>query len=518
MPLGGAIPLSPVHFLERAARVFADRTAILDGDKHFTYREFGDRAHRLAALLLGAGVQPGDRIAALCTNSHVMLEMHNGVPMAGCALVPINIRLSPQEMASILEISGARILIATHEFANAARALAATSGARLILAGGESSEYEQLLRESKPARVEPMNEMSLLAINFTSGSTGRPKGVMYTHRGAYLQALAMAFHSRLGLDSRYLWTLPMFHCNGWCFTWAVTAAGAVHVCQRQINPAAVWSAICSGTVSHLCAAPTVLTMIAEAAAVAGDGKVEHPLHALTGGAPPTPALLTRLSALNLHVTHLYGLTETYGPSVINEWQPEWNAQSENEKARLNARQGVGNVVTNEIRVIDAAGNDVPADGETLGEIVIRGNNVTIGYYRDEDATRAADANGFFRTGDLGVRFPDGYIELRDRAKDIIITGGENVASVEVEKALSEHPAVLEAVVVGRPDERWGEIPVAFVVLKRGMSATKEELIEFVCGRIARFKAPREILFEELPKTSTGKIQKYILRRRFETRP
>jgi fatty-acyl-CoA synthase len=363
-----------------------------------------------------------------------------------------------------------------------------------------------------------MNEMSLLAINFTSGSTGRPKGVMYTHRGAYLQALAMAFHSRLGLDSRYLWTLPMFHCNGWCFTWAVTAAGAVHVCQRQINPAAVWSAICSGSVSHLCAAPTVLTMIAEAAAVAGGGKVEHPVHALTGGAPPTPALLTRLSALNLQVTHLYGLTETYGPSVINEWQPEWNAQSENEKARLNARQGVGNVVTNEIRVIDAAGNDVPADGETLGEIVIRGNNVTIGYYRDEEATRAADANGFFRTGDLGVRFPDGYIELRDRAKDIIITGGENVASVEVEKALSEHPAVLEAVVVGRPDERWGEIPVAFVVLKRGMSATKEELIEFVCARIAHFKAPREILFEELPKTSTGKIQKYILRRRFGTRP
>jgi fatty-acyl-CoA synthase len=359
-----------------------------------------------------------------------------------------------------------------------------------------------------------MDEMSLLAINYTSGSTGRPKGVMYTHRGAYLQALAMAFHSRLGLDSSYLWTLPMFHCNGWCFTWAVTAAGAVHICQRQIDPTAIWKAICGGSVTHLCAAPTVLTMIAEAAAATGGGKVRHPVHAFTGGAPPTPALLARLAALNLRVTHLYGLTETYGPSVINDWQPEWNARTESEKARLNARQGVGNVVTREIGVIDAGGKEVPCDGKTLGEIVIRGNNVTIGYYGDEPATRAAQSGEWFRTGDLGVRFPDGYIELRDRAKDIIITGGENVASVEIEKALAEHPAVLETVVVGRPDERWGEIPVAFVVLRQGMSATKEELIEFVCERIARFKAPREILFEELPKTSTGKIQKYILRRRF----
>jgi len=330
---------------------------------------------------------------------------------------------------------------------------------------------------------------------------------MYTHRGAYLQALAMAFHSRLGLDSSYLWTLPMFHCNGWCFTWAVTAAGAVHVCQREIDPAAIWSAICRGGVTHLCAAPTVLTMIAEAAASSPGGNLSHPVHIFTGGAPPTPALLSRLAALKLHVTHLYGLTETYGPSVINDWQPEWNAKSETDRAKLNARQGVGNVVTKDIRVIDAGGNDVPADGETLGEIMIRGNNVTTGYYRDEAATRACELDGWFRTGDLGVRYPDGYIELRDRAKDIIITGGENVASVEVEKALAEHPAVLEAVVVGRPDERWGEIPIAFVVLRQGMSATKEELIEFVCGRIARFKAPREILFEELPKTSTGKIQK-----------
>ena len=508
-----ATPLNPADFLDRAAKIFSERTAIVDGDCRFTYGEFGERSHRLAGLLRKAGAQQGDRIAALCTNSHVMLEMHNGVPMAGCALVPINIRLSSQEITYILENSGARILIATHEFTEIAQALSSSTGVRLIVAGDDSSEYEQLLQSSEPCPTAEMDEMSLLAINYTSGSTGRPKGVMYTHRGAYLQALAMAFHSRLGLDSAYLWTLPMFHCNGWCFTWAVTAAGATHICQRQIDPAAIWRAICSGSVTHLCAAPTVLTMIAEAAASFAGNNQSHAVHAFTGGAPPTPALLARLSALNLQVTHLYGLTETYGPSVINDWQPEWSSLPENEKARLNARQGVGNVVTKEIAVIDAEGHEVPSDGATMGEIAIRGNNVTIGYYRDEEATRAAESNGWFRTGDLGVRFPDGYIELRDRAKDIIITGGENVASVEVEKALAEHPAVSEAVVVGRPDERWGEIPVAFVVLRQGADATQEELIEFVCGRIARFKAPREIRFEELPKTSTGKIQKYILRRR-----
>jgi fatty-acyl-CoA synthase len=515
MPLSPTTPLNPAYFLDRAAQFFAERTAVVDGERRFTFREFSDRSHRLAGMLQGAGVRPGDRIAALCTNSHVMLEMHNGVPMAGCALVPINIRLSPREIAYILENSRARILIATHELADVAQEVSSTTGVRLILAGDERSEYEELLQSSDPYPTAQMDEMSLLAINYTSGSTGRAKGVMYSHRGAYLQALAMAFHSRMGLDSTYLWTLPMFHCNGWCFTWGVTAAGAVHICQRQIEPAAIWSEICQGSVTHLCAAPTVLTMIAEAATSSGGGKPGQPVRAFTGGAPPTPALLARLAALNLRVTHLYGLTETYGPSVINEWQPEWNSKTEVEMARFNARQGIGNVVTGEIGVVDASGKAVAADGATLGEIVVRGNNVTMGYFRDEAATRAAELNGWFRTGDLGVRFPDGYIELRDRAKDIIITGGENVASVEVEKALAEHPAVLEAAVVGRPDDLWGEIPVAFVVLRPGMCAAKEELIEFVCGRIARFKAPREIRFEELPKTSTGKIQKYMLRRRFQ---
>ncbi|HEX3371889.1 MAG TPA: AMP-binding protein, partial [Candidatus Acidoferrales bacterium] len=340
-------PLNPAHFLDRAAKIFSQRTAIVDGPRRYTYGEFGERSHALAQLLKNADAKPGDRIAALCTNSHVMLELHNGVPMAGCALVPINIRLSPLEIAYILENSGAHILIATHEFAEMARTLSASTGVRSIVAGDESSEYETLLESAEPLRSEPMDELSLLAINYTSGSTGRPKGVMYTHRGAYLQALAMAFHSRMGLDSSYLWTLPMFHCNGWCFTWAVTAAGATHICQRQIDSEAIWRSICSGSVTHLCAAPTVLTMLAEAASTSDAPKNTCVVNAFTGGAPPTPALLARLSALNLRVTHLYGLTETYGPAVINDWQPEWSSLQENEKARLNARQGVGNLVTND---------------------------------------------------------------------------------------------------------------------------------------------------------------------------
>lgn len=305
MPLQGASPLNPAYFLDRAAKIFSERTAIVDGRRRFTYREFGDRSHRLAGLLRDAGAQRGDRIAALCTNSHIMLEMHNGVPMAGCALVPMNIRLSARELAYILENSGARILIATHEFADVARGLSSETGVRLILAGNETSEYEDLLGSSSPSPTAEIDEMSLLAINYTSGSTGRPKGVMYTHRGAYLQALAMAFHSRLGLESAYLWTLPMFHCNGWCFTWAVTAAGAVHICQRQIDPADIWSIICSGSVTHLCAAPTVLTMIAEAAAQSDIGTISHLVNAFTGGAPPTPALLARLAALNLRHASLW---------------------------------------------------------------------------------------------------------------------------------------------------------------------------------------------------------------------
>ena len=507
------VPLSPPLFLERAASVFAQRTAIIDGERQFTYRQFGDRVHRLAGVLADSGIQPGDRVAALCVNSHLMLELHNGVPMAGAVLVPMNIRLSAGELTYIVEHSGARLLIATGELADAAGTIADHTGVRLILGGGPNSEYEQLLASAPPHSVPCSDEKGLLAINYTSGSTGRPKGVMYSHRGAYLQALAMAHHTRMGLGSAYLWTLPMFHCDGWCFTWGVTAAGATHVCLRKADPAQAWSMICDRGITHLSGAPTVLTMIAEAAAATPERRPSRTIQAQTGGAPPSPALLARLAKLNINVTHLYGLTESYGPAVICEWQPEWSAESPERQARLNARQGIGNVVTGGIDVFDLEGRPVPWDGETMGEIVLRGNNTMIGYYRDDEATRAATVHGWFRTGDLGVRHPDGYVELRDRAKDIIITGGENVASVEVERVLVEHPAVLEAAIVGRSDDKWGEIPVAFVVLRQGQSSTAAELIEFVRSRIAHFKAPKEIRFEELPKTSTGKIQKQVLRER-----
>jgi fatty-acyl-CoA synthase len=507
------VPLNPTLFLERAASVFVDRTAIVDGERRFTYGEFGNRAHRLAGLLADSGIQPGDRVAALCVNSHVLLELHNGVPMAGAVLVPMNIRLSVGELAYIIEHSGARVLIATEELADTARKIAESTKVRMIIGGSPQTEYEHLLEKAQPRSVPCADEKGLLAINYTSGSTGRPKGVMYSYRGAYLQALAMAYHTRMGLDSVYLWTLPMFHCDGWCFTWGVTAAGATHVCLRKADPALAWSMICDCGITHLSGAPTVLTMIAEAAAAALDRRPSRRIQANTGGAPPSPALLARLAKLNINVTHLYGLTESYGPAVICEWQPEWSAETPERQARLNARQGIGNVVGGGIDVFDANGRPVPWDGETIGEIVLRGNNTMIGYYRDEQATRAATINGYFRTGDLGVRHSDGYVELRDRAKDIIITGGENVASVEVERVLVEHAAVLEAAVVGRGDEKWGEIPVAFVVLRQGHSATAAELIEFVRSRIAHFKAPKEIRFEELPKTSTGKIQKHALRER-----
>ena len=512
---GEGIPLSPTSFLRRAGSVFAEGTAILDGNLSFTYREFCDRSLRLAGLLFEAGIQPGDRVAALCVNSHVALELHNGVPMAGAVLVPVNIRLSVAEMAHIIKESGARLIFATEELAETARSLSECTRTRLILAGARTSEYERLLEISQPRAVALADERSLLAINYTSGSTGRPKGAMYSHRGAYLQSLAMAYHARLGLDTRYLWTLPMFHCNGWCFTWAVTAAGGTHVCQRRVDPAEIWRKICDCEITHLSGAPTLLSMIAEAANAMPDCKPEGQIHVQVGGAPPSPALLSRLTKLNMKVTHLYGLTETYGPAVVNAWQPAWSEKPIAEQARLNARQGIGNVATESVSVFDSEGCEVPADGETIGEIVIRGNNVMMGYYQNEEATAAAHVNGWFRTGDLGVRHADGYIELRDRAKDIIITGGENVSSVEIERVLVEHPAVLEAAVVGRADDHWGEVPIAFVTLRIGMSASADELIDFVRGRIAHFKAPSEIHFEELPKTSTGKVRKHDLRARLK---
>jgi fatty-acyl-CoA synthase len=505
------IPLTPVLFLERAATAFGGRTAIVDGSRTYLYSEFVQRARQLAGAIVDVGLAPGERVGALCTNSHVLLELYNAAPQAGAVLVPINTRLSLEEMVAIVRHSGVRLLVATEELADTAKWLAARVGVAVIVEGPEGDYEERLRAAQQHALVTCSDERSLLSINYTSGSTGRPKGVMYSHRGVYLQALAMVHHAQLSVESSYLWTLPMFHCNGWCFVWAVTAAGGVHVCVRKIDPPVIWRTICASGVTHMSGAPTVLGMIAEAASALPNQRPARRIRAQTGGAPPTPALLGRLAELEIDVIHLYGLTETYGPAVVNEWQPEWSNATADEKARLNARQGVQNVITSGVRVVDLAGDDVPADAHSVGEIVLQGNNVMLGYYDDTAATEEALINGWFRTGDLGIRHPDGYIELTDRAKDIIITGGENVASVEIERALSGHPAVLESAVVAKADERWGEVPVAFVTLKDGATANADELIEFVRSRLAHFKAPKEIHFTLLPKTSTGKIQKHLLR-------
>ncbi len=503
-------PLTPTSFLDRSALVFAERTAVVDGDQSWTYAEFRQRARRMAGMLAGLGVAPGDRVAVLAPNTHMLLEAHFGVPLAGGVLVALNSRLNGEELGTLLEHSGATVLLFDRTLADNARVAAArsSSAVRLVDAGDPESEYERLVAEAAELSLPVEDERSLLSINYTSGTTGGPKGVMYHHRGAYLQALAMAYHTRLDAESAHLWTLPMFHCNGWCFTWAVTAAGGRHICLPRFDPAEVWRLFRQERVSHFNAAPTVLTMLANAKEAA---PVDWSLRMATGGAPPSPALLARLSELGIHVTHLYGLTETFGPMALCEWKPEWDDLPAGKRAQLRARQGVGNVIACPLRVVDDDGADVPADGETVGELAARGNDVMLGYYRDPEATAASLVGGWFKTGDVGVMHPDGYVEIRDRSKDIIISGGENVASIEVEQALVAHPAVLEAAVVAAPDPVWGEVPVAYVTLKDGQEVTDAELIEFTRGRLAHFKCPKRVVFEELPKTSTGKVEKYVLR-------
>jgi acyl-CoA synthetase (AMP-forming)/AMP-acid ligase II len=507
-------PLTPASFLDRAAAVFAGRTAIVDGERSFTYRDLSGRCRRLAAALAAQGAGRGDRVAALCANSHVMLELHNAVPMMGAVLVTLNTRLSDDELAALLDHSGSSVLVATREFADRARRLAGRAGLPCFVEGDSYEEWIAGAAPDEPAAAEPAvtDERQLLAINYTSGTTGRPKGVMYHHRGAYLQATAMAYHAGLGPGARYLWTLPMFHCNGWCFTWAVTAAGGTHVCLRAVETAEIWRLLREEGITHFSAAPTVLTMIAEDPAA---GPLDRPVHVDTGGAPPSATLLARMESVNLAVTHLYGLTETYGPLAINEWQPEWSELPAEEQATLRARQGAPNIIARPLRVLDDEGRDVPADGEAIGEIAVAGNDVMLGYYRDEEATAEVTRSGCFLTGDLAVMHPDGYVEIRDRSKDIIISGGENIASVEVEQVLDSHPSVVESAVVGMPHERWGEVPVAFVMLRQD-DVDADALAEYARERLARYKVPRRFEFGELPKTSTGKIQKNILRDRIRS--
>jgi fatty-acyl-CoA synthase len=542
--------LTPLRFLERSAQVWAQRPAVVSGERAFTYAEHHERIRRLAGALRELGVEPGDRVATLLPNVHAMLELHYAVPGIGAVLVPLNTRLTADDYAYIVEHSGARLVFADPELAE-------------LVEGPETiTDHEPLIEEAEAVDLaRPEDERALLSINYTSGTTGRPKGVMTTHRGAYLHSLGVIPEAGLTPRSSYLWTLPMFHCNGWAYTWAVTAAGAKHVCLPKVEAAPIWRALTSEGVTHLCAAPTVLTTIVSAQEAAPLDEPAHvfvggappapallekaaalnlhvthlcaaptvlttivsaqeaapldePAHVFVGGAPPAPALLEEAAALNLHVTHLYGLTETYGPIAVCAWNPDWDELPADEQAALRARQGVGTIVSERMRVVDSDLNDVPADGETLGEVCMRGDNVMTGYYRDEEATAEAFKGGWFHSGDLGVVHPDGYVELRDRLKDVIISGGENIATIEVEQALAAHPSVSEVAVVAAPDERWGEVPVAFVTAAGGESPEQEELREFARGRLARFKVPKRIeVVDELPKTGTGKIQKFVLRER-----
>lgn len=502
--------MTPTSFLRRAKSIFADRLAIIDGEQKFTYGDFYSRAARLSGGLLDRGIQEGDRIAVLASNSHVMLEVHYGVPLANGVIVPLNTRLSEAELAEILVDSAPRMLICSPEHATVGRNLSELLNVDLLVADGPESDYERLLAGSAERIQEITDEATLLALNYTSGTTGRPKGAMYHHRGAFLQSLAMALHNQLQPDSRYLWTLPMFHCNGWSFTWAVTGVGGVHVCLRSLNIEQIWKLLCNGDATHFSAAPTVLTMLVASEAAQ---PLREPITVTTGGAPPSPTLISRLNQMNIRVTHLYGMTETFGPIMVNIWRDEWNHRSREDQAHLLARQGVPNIIAEPVRVLDAVGADVAADGTTMGELVVRGNDLFSGYYNDEIATTAASVEGYFRTGDVGVVHRDGYVELRDRAKDIVISGGENVSSVEVEQTLDSHPAVLESAIVGAPDEKWGEIPVAFVCLRPEQAVSEEELISYVRQRMAHFKAPKRIIFADLPKSGTGKIQKHLLRSR-----
>jgi fatty-acyl-CoA synthase len=503
--------LTPLRFLQRSEDVWAGRPAVLDGDRSWTYAQHGERVRRAAgALAAELGVAPGDRVATLLPNAAAALELHYAVPGARGVLVPLNTRLAPADYAYILGHAEPRAVVAHPSRRDVLEeALARLDGEPPRVVWSDE-EYEGLLAAADPAELAlPADERDLISINYTSGTTGRPKGVMTTHRGAFVHALGVIAEAALTPRSRYVWTLPMFHCNGWAYPWAVTATGGLHLCMEVVDPAEVWRLLLEEGGTHLCAAPTVITMLLGAPEAA---PAPEPVQVFVGGAPPAPAMLERAAQLNLHVTHLYGLTESYGPIAVCAWNPDWDELPHDEQARLRARQGVSTAVSEPMRVVDDEMRDVPRDGETLGEVVLRGDNVMVGYYRDEEATREAFRGGWFHTGDLGVMHPDGYVELRDRLKDIVISGGENIATIEVEQALVAHPKVAEAAVVGAPDERWGEVPVAFVTARGGDAPDADELIAFARERLARFKVPkRVVVVDELPKTATGKIQKFELR-------
>ncbi len=518
-------PLTPLTFLERAALVHPEHTAIIHGRRSWTYRQFYGRARQLASALARRGIKRGDTVSVMLANTPAMIEAHYGVPMAGAVLNTINTRLDAAVVAFTLGHAETKVLITDREYAGVVKdALAGTKSRPLVIdyddpefaGGGERLgrlEYEEFLREGDAdfAWQMPPDEWDAISLNYTSGTTGDPKGVVYHHRGAYLLAVGNVITCGMGKHPVYLWTLPMFHCNGWCFPWTLSVAAGTHVCLRAVRAGPIFEAIAAHGVTHLCGAPIVMSILLNAAP-----QEKKPLPPVvqfaTAAAPPPAAVLAAMREAGFNVTHLYGLTETYGPACINDWHREWDALPAEQQAERKSRQGVRYPVLECLDVLDPQTmQPVPRDGETLGEVMFRGNVVMKGYLKNKSSTAAAFAGGWFHSGDLGVVHADGYIQLKDRSKDIIISGGENISSIEVEDALYKHPAVAAVAVVAKPDEKWGETPCAFVELKPGASVSSEELIAWCRSHLAAYKCPRHVVFAEIPKTSTGKLQKFRLR-------
>ena len=518
-------PLSPLSFLARTAHTFPRHVAVVHGGLKRDYTEFYARCRRLASALSARGIGIGDTVAVMAPNVPATLEAHFGVPMTGAVLNALNIRLDAATIAFILGHGEAKVLITDREFSDVIKAALALLERRPLvididdpLYEGEGErlgevEYEAFIATGDPDHAwrGPEDEWRALSLNYTSGTTGNPKGVVYSHRGAYLNAIGNTLEFNMGPHPVYLWTLPMFHCNGWCFPWTITAIAGTHVCLRRVEAKAIYEAMAAHGVTHFNGAPVVLNMLVNAPAELTRG-VRPGIHVGTAGASPPAAIIAGMEGLGFQVTHLYGLTETYGPAVACAWHEEWNELPADERARLKARQGVRYQVLEDLAVLDPnTMQPVPADGTTMGEIMFRGNVVMKGYLKNPKATADALSGGWFHSGDLAVLHADGYVEIKDRSKDIIISGGENISTIEVESVLYRHPAVLEAAVVARADEKWGETPCAIVTLRPGKTASAEEIIAFCRDNLARYKCPRAVVFADLPKTSTGKIQKFALR-------